>query len=62
MPVYTLQCPDCDHRFMGMVMAHTKPPREWVCSICGGRRVAAALAGASIPEKNNWPSLNRETA
>ena len=28
MPVYTLQCPDCGHRFMGMVMAHTKPPRE----------------------------------
>lgn len=38
MPVYTLQCPDCQNRFKGMVMANTEPPREWVCSSCGSRR------------------------
>ncbi len=52
MPVYTLQCPDCEHRFQGMVMAHTEPPREWVCSNCGGRR--AEPAPGTRPEPHPW--------
>jgi hypothetical protein len=56
MPVYTLQFPDCDHRFMGMVMAHTKPPREWVCSICGGRR--ARSAPGTKPQPHPWEQHN----
>jgi hypothetical protein len=51
-PVYSLHCPDCDHRFKGMVMAHTTPPREWACSHCGGRR--AAPASGSQPEPHPW--------
>lgn len=36
MPVYTLVCPDCGHRFKGLVLAGTRPPRIWECSQCGG--------------------------
>lgn len=52
MPVYTIHCPDCGHRFKGMVMARAATPREWVCSQCGGRR-AAPLTG-SVPEPHPW--------
>jgi len=52
MPVYTLYCPDCEHRFKGMVMAKTEPPREWVCSQCGSRR--AAPAPDATPERHPW--------
>lgn len=52
MPVYDLHCPDCDHRFKGMVMAQTRPPREWVCSKCGSRR--AAPASGSEPAPHPW--------
>lgn len=40
MPVYTLTCPDCGHRFQGMVLAGTRPPRIWECSKCGSRDAA----------------------
>lgn len=52
MPVYYLQCPDCDHRFEGMVMARTQPPREWACSKCGCRR-AAPVPGVQ-PARHPW--------
>jgi putative FmdB family regulatory protein len=52
MPVYTLQCPDCDHRFKGMVMLHTEQPREWVCSQCGGKR--AVPEPGTKPEPHPW--------
>jgi putative FmdB family regulatory protein len=52
MPVYTLQCPDCGHRFNGMVMAHSAQPREWACSKCGGRR--AAPTPESLPRPHPW--------
>ncbi len=52
MPVYTLKCPDCAHMFQGMVFAGARPPREWVCSRCGGRK-AAPEAGSS-PEPHPW--------
>jgi uncharacterized protein YlaI len=42
MPVYTLECPDCHHRFKGMVIANAEPPREWACSQCGSRRAKPA--------------------
>jgi hypothetical protein len=52
MPVFSLHCPDCGHRFKGMVMAHTNPPCEWACSRCGGRR--AATEPGSTPEPHPW--------
>jgi hypothetical protein len=52
MPVYTLHCPDCDRRFKGMVLAHTEPPREWLCSKCGSRR-AVPVTGVK-PEPHPW--------
>jgi hypothetical protein len=52
MSVYFLQCPDCGHQFKGMVMALTEPPREWVCSKCGGRRVG--MAPGTKPAPHPW--------
>lgn len=38
MPVYQLQCPQCRHRFGGMVFAGTRVPEIWVCPQCGSDR------------------------
>lgn len=38
MPIYRLECPECGHRFSGMVLSGTREPEEWVCSACGGNR------------------------
>jgi hypothetical protein len=35
MPIYQIQCPDCGHRFQGVVFTGTRMPQEWVCSACG---------------------------
>lgn len=35
MPVYVIQCPQCQHQFQSLVLANTKEPSEWVCSKCG---------------------------
>lgn len=51
MPVYHIACPDCGHRFSGMVLAGTREPERWVCSQCGGdqARPLAGLAPAPHP-------------
>jgi putative FmdB family regulatory protein len=38
MPIYPLQCPDCEHRFSGMVFAGTRAPALWVCPQCGSEQ------------------------
>ena len=38
MPVLTLQCPDCDHVFQGLVLEGTREPEIWVCSKCGSEK------------------------
>ncbi len=38
MPILTIECPNCGHRFQGLVLAATRPPEEWVCSKCGSRK------------------------
>lgn len=38
MPVYSLQCPDCQHQFKGLVLEGTQEPKEWVCSKCGSHK------------------------
>ncbi len=40
MPVYQLHCPQCGHRFSGMVFAGTRLPERWVCPQCGGEQAA----------------------
>lgn len=37
MPVYIIQCPECEHQFKGLVLVNTREPKEWVCSECGSR-------------------------
>ncbi len=39
MPVLALECPDCGHQFLSLVMAGTKPPDVWVCSQCASQAV-----------------------
>ncbi len=34
MPIYLLQCPECQHRFTGMVFEGTRFPEVWVCPQC----------------------------
>ena len=46
MPVYTLQCPDCEHRFMGMVMAQLSRRTS------GFVRFAAAAAPGPHPARS----------
>jgi hypothetical protein len=36
MPIHEILCPDCGHRFTGMVFAGTRVPELWHCSQCGG--------------------------
>lgn len=38
MAVLTLECPDCQHTFRGLVLAGTRPPEIWVCSRCGSEQ------------------------
>ena len=47
MPVYQILCPDCSHRFSGMVFAGSREPEKWVCSQCGGDR--AQIRADSVP-------------
>src|SRR5215471_7587830 len=49
MPVLTLECPDCGHRFQGLVLAGTRPPEEWVCSKCGSRKAKVMPDKEPIP-------------
>lgn len=39
MPVLSLECQDCGHTFLSLVMAGTKPPETWVCSQCSSESV-----------------------
>lgn len=41
MPIYQLQCPDCQHRFTGMVFEGTRLPEVWVCPRCDSETVQA---------------------
>ncbi|MGR9073577.1 MAG: FmdB family zinc ribbon protein [Gammaproteobacteria bacterium] len=38
MPTYQLQCPQCSHRFSGMVFSGARMPEQWVCPECGSDR------------------------
>ncbi|MGH2372500.1 MAG: FmdB family zinc ribbon protein [Gammaproteobacteria bacterium] len=49
MPVYQLLCPDCGHRFSGMVFAGTREPEKWVCAECGGDRAQRLADSAPVP-------------
>ncbi len=49
MPVLTLACPECGHKFQGLVLAGTRPPEEWVCSKCGSRKAEV------VPDKEPVP-------
>ncbi|MGH8760457.1 MAG: FmdB family zinc ribbon protein [Burkholderiales bacterium] len=48
MPVYQLLCPDCGHRFSGMVFAGTREPEKWVCAECGGDRAQRLADSAPV--------------
>jgi len=52
MPVYIVQCPDCEHEFRSLILAGTLPPEAWFCSKCGGER-AVPKPGAAL-EKHPW--------
>lgn len=49
MPIYPIQCPDCGHRFSGMVFAGTRLPEKWVCSQCGSEQAQINPDAAPIP-------------
>src|SRR5207253_10996737 len=49
MPVLTLECPECGHRFQGLVLVGTRPPEEWVCSKCGSRKAEVVLDKEPVP-------------
>lgn len=49
MPIYQLACPDCGHRFSGMVFAGTRLPAQWICSQCGGDRACICPDTAPMP-------------
>lgn len=34
MPVYQLHCPNCEHRFTGMVFQGARLPELWICPQC----------------------------
>ena len=38
-PIYTLACPDCGHRYETVVFQGLKVPDKWVCSRCQEGRV-----------------------
>ncbi len=54
MPVLTLQCPDCRHEFLSLVMEGTRPPEIWECSKCGGDRAAPKPGAPALPHP--WDS------
>lgn len=52
MPVFLVECPDCLHRFKGMVFEGAKLPDIWVCSKCKSDR-AAPMNGVE-PARHPW--------
>jgi C4-type Zn-finger protein len=50
MPILTVECPECGHRFQSLVLTGTRPPEEWVCSKCGSRK---AEVDATQPAKQH---------
>ncbi|HLF97324.1 MAG TPA: zinc ribbon domain-containing protein [Methylococcaceae bacterium] len=49
MPIYQLLCPDCGHRFSGMVFAGTREPECWICSQCGSDKARPVPGEAPVP-------------
>ena len=47
MPVYIIQCPNCQHQFQSLVLANTKEPSEWVCSKCGSHEAKPVFQSAT---------------
>src|SRR2546421_6529029 len=56
MPVLTLECPECGHRFQGLVLVGTRPPEEWVCSKCGSRK--AEIVPDKEPVPHPWEGVH----
>jgi len=48
MPIYQLQCPDCEHRFNGMVFSGTRAPEIWICPQCGSEQAKPSDARPPI--------------
>ena len=55
MPVLTLQCPQCQHEFKGMVFAGSKTPDLWACGACGSDQAAAKPGTAAEPHPWDAP-------
>jgi DNA-directed RNA polymerase subunit RPC12/RpoP len=57
MPVVTLQCPQCRHEFLSLVLDGTRPPEIWQCSKCGSEKAGPKADAPPLPHP--WESSQR---